>query len=178
MKRVLLALSLLLCTSCFPTRTAPNISTYKLQQANRFKKGLPKETGFIFEDRKEEGAFFGFLKDKFALTDDEMDYAIPIQIEERNYLLNFHEMDRTSEVFMLGLAILDAAVSDEEILDDYSASGSPKWYIVLMVLDTDLKDALDKEYPHQKEVRAYLDLLRREYYGLYSPEEELFRQPN
>lgn len=170
--------SVLLLTSCFPTRTAPNISTYKLQQANRFKKGLPKETGFIFEDRKKEGAFFGFLKDKFDLSDDQMNYSIPIEVQGREYLLNFHEMDRTSEVYMLGLAILDAAVSDEEILEDYSASGSPKWYVVLMVLDTDLKDALDKEYPHQKGVRAYLDLLRREYYGLYSPEEELFRQPN
>ena len=46
-------------TSCTPLSFAPNIKTDKVKLAKRFKRDLPKQHGFIFEDPKKQMSFIG-----------------------------------------------------------------------------------------------------------------------
>ncbi len=39
--------------SCIPIKIAPNIETDKLVKAKRFKRDLPRNYGFVFEDPKD-----------------------------------------------------------------------------------------------------------------------------
>lgn len=169
---------LLTLTSCFPTKTAPKIKTYKLQKAKRLNSSLPKDVAFIFQDKKDEGTFYQFLQSKYSLDEEQMNDAIPFVVDNRTYFFNFYERDRTSEAFLLGAMLAVAVAGGDPSGADYTVSGSQKWYIALLVFDEEEKDALDEEHPHRKRIIAYLDLLRREYYGLYSPIEQEFRTGN
>ena len=88
---------MLFLTACFPTRTAPKIKTYKLQKASKFSKGLPKDTGFIFKDSKEEGAFYTFIQEKFNLDDEEMEHSIAFDLNGKTKAL------RAVGLFWVGL---------------------------------------------------------------------------
>ncbi len=178
MKKLFYLGLLLTLTSCFPTKTAPKINTYKLQKAKRFHSSLPKDVAFIFQDKKDEGAFYQFLQSKYNLDDEQMNDAIPFVVDDKTYFFNFYERDRTSEAFLLGAMLAVAIAGGDPSGGDYTLSGSQKWYIALLVFDEEEKDALNEEHPHRKRVVAYLDLLRREYYGLYSPIEQEFRTGN
>jgi hypothetical protein len=54
-------------TSCIPLSFAPKIKTDKVKLAKRFKRDLPKQHGFIFEDPKEADEFYTFINTKYQL---------------------------------------------------------------------------------------------------------------
>ena len=176
MRKLYFCAALLFLTACFPTRTAPRIKTYKLQKASKFSKGLPKDTGFIFKDTKEEGAFYAFIQEKFNLDDEEMEHSIAFDLNGKTFLFNFYERERVQETFLLApmLALALAGVEPDE--ETFIVSGREKWYVVLLVLDENMKDALHKDHPDREQLLAFFDLLRLEYYDQHHPIEAVFRQ--
>lgn len=176
MRKLLSCLALVFLTACFPTKTAPEIKTYKLQKASKFSSGLPKDMGFIFKDYKEEGAFYAFVQEKFSLDSEQMDESIAFDLNGKTFLFNFYERERVQETFMLAPMLALALAGAEPEDEDFIVSGREKWYVVLLVLDENMKDALEKDHPDRQQLVAFLDLLRLEYYDQYHPMEAVFQQ--
>lgn len=70
MKSLITVLIVLFITSCIPLRIAPKIDTDKVKVARKFKRGLPNQYAFIFEDPKEADEFYYYINDKFDLNFD------------------------------------------------------------------------------------------------------------
>lgn len=81
-------------TSCTPLNFAPNIKTDKVKLAKRFKRDLPKQHGFIFEDPKEADEFYKFINTKYWLPG--INRKIPLLIDSKPYIMNVYERRRTT----------------------------------------------------------------------------------
>jgi hypothetical protein len=81
-------------TSCIPLSFALNIKTDKVKLAKRFKRDLPKQQGFIFEDPKEADEFYTFINTKYQLPG--MDRKIPLWIDKKPYITNVYERSRAT----------------------------------------------------------------------------------
>ncbi len=69
MKQLATILFFLIFSSCIPLSIAPNIEDYKIKVAKKFKRKLPKDYAFIFEDTKEANEFYNYINLKYELND-------------------------------------------------------------------------------------------------------------
>lgn len=157
---------LLLLSSCIPVSIAPNIETNKIVKTKSFKKNLPKGYGFVFEDPKDADEFYNFIYTKYTLEDQEVDSNVTIDISERQYFMSFYEREKTTKTINLIPIVADEKRrqnGNEPLFEDIHTSRTGTWYLIIMVYDTEIKDALNPKYPNQKEVIKYLSALQEEY---------------
>lgn len=165
MRFITLALICLLTYSCIPLQIAPHIKDHKITKGKKFKRKLPKQQAFIFEDPKNASEFYIYINTKFQLADVDVESNIPIVIDNRTYFLSFHEVEKKTKTLDFSSALINRAISgsdassDEEI--DIVRIG--KWYIALMVTDVGLNDALDESHRERDKVIQYLSSLKNEY---------------
>ncbi len=174
MKNFLFFLLFICLSSCIPFSIAPTFQKkgYKVKEAKRFKRQLPKQNAFIFVDPKEADEFYNFVNTKFELYDLDVDYEVPFRIEGKLYYLSFYEVEKSTTTLNLLPIFIDGATGGNDFEDDY-AWRDGTWYIVITIIDNNSKDSLKESHPKHKEVIQYLKDLKQEYVSSQSDEELL-----
>jgi len=153
-------------SSCIPVKIAPNIDTHRVMLAKKFKRKLPRETSFIFEDPKDAYAFYDYVNTKFQLKHQNVGLNTPFQIEGKTYYLNYKEAEKTTNVVNLPLILIDAKRSsngNSSLFENSYVSRKGQWYLVLSVHDDNFKNCLLDDYENQDRVIDYLEYMRQEY---------------
>lgn len=162
---------------CIPLSFAPNIKTDKVKIAKRFKRNLPKQYAFIFEDPKEADEFFDYLNTKYQLPG--IDRKIPIWISMKPYIMNFYERKRTDSSLNLIPIFADGVISaktDQTFFDAFYTIKDEKWYVVITITDLNGKDGLAPKYPKRDTVVSFLRALKKEYLNTANYMEAYFRR--
>mgnify|MGYP000385870746 FL=1 len=166
MRQLLFSIISLFIFSCIPIRIAPNIETDKLVKAKRFKRDLPRNYGFVFEDPKDADEFYKFINAKYDLGFIDVASNVPLTIDNRTYFLSFYERERVTKTINLIPIAIDAGLESKgnnPILEDAHTSRSGHWYLVLIVTDNELKDCLNPNYINHAKIIKYLRILKEEY---------------
>jgi len=171
MRQLATILFFLIFSSCIPLRNAPNIEGEKIMVAKKFKRKLPSDYAFIFEDTKEADDFYNYINLKYELNDNNVDRNVPFTINHEKYFLSFYETSIPTKKLVLGAFLMGIGVemaggtSDVEI----EVVRKDTWYIALTVLDSNLEDCLESNHNFRTEVISYLRELKQEYLkGNYS----------
>ena len=165
-------------TSCIPLSFAPNIKTDKVKLAKRFKRDLPRQYAFIFEDPKEADEFFTFINTKYKLPG--IDQRITLWIDKKPLHLNIYERKRTTRTLNLVPIFVDAALAAKKddsynFFSSFYTTRKEKWFIILTLSDLSGKDALAPTHPHQAANLAFLRALQKEYVNTANYMEAYFR---
>lgn len=169
MKQLLPILALFLLTfSCIPIRIAPNIKDDKVMVAKKFKRKLPRNHAFIFEDSKNANEFYNFINAKFNLGYQDVEYNVPFFVDGEKFFLSFYEVEiPTKTINLLPMLIdskLEDAGSDPMFEDDYF-SRIGNWYLALLVTNDNVEDCLEPKHPSRPKVIQYLRGLQKEYFS-------------
>ncbi|WP_282019202.1 hypothetical protein [Salegentibacter mishustinae] len=167
--------------SCIPIRIAPNIETDKLVKAKRFKRDLPNNYGFVFEDPKDYDEFYNFINAKYDLGFIDVESNVPISIGNNTYFLSFYERERVSKTINLIPIAIDAGLKSKgnnTILEDAHTSRTGHWYLVLIFTDNELRDCLNPNYFNHEEIIKYLRNLKREYLTTHNYIETVLNRNN
>ena len=160
-------LLLAICTfSCIPIQIAPNIEGAKIYKGKKFKKQLPKQNVYVFEDPKDANEFYTYINAKYNLDYDVTGGNLPITINNKKYFLTFYEVERNTKTVNLVPIVVDAAMDSkgiDPVFENNYTSRSGSWYIALTVTDDKFNDNLKEEDPAHKEILKHLDHLRKEY---------------
>ena len=168
MKKLSCYLLILIAYSCIPYKIAPNIEGEKIIKAKKFKKNLPNFYGFIFEDPKNANEFYNFINAKYNLKHLNVESNVPININNETYYLCFFERERTTETINLIPFIIDAdrnSKGKESLLEDFYATRTGFWYLVITVTDPKFKDCLNPNHPQHGEIVNHLKKLKDEYFS-------------
>tara|TARA_R100001369_G_C3310121_1_gene167184 strand:+ start:163 stop:714 length:552 start_codon:yes stop_codon:yes gene_type:complete len=152
--------------SCIPLSIAPKIDSGKIYAPKKFKKHLPYNYVYVFEDPKDANEFFNYMNAKFQVVYDDDLGNIPIEIENNTYYLTFYEVERNTQTVNLIPMMVDAKLDQEgysPMLEDAHVTRTGNWYIALTVTDEKLKDALNPSYKSHRNIVAYADAMRTEY---------------
>ena len=166
MKYVYTVLFFFLFISCIPLSLAPNIDGGKVYAPKKFKKHLPQNYVYVFEDPKDANEFFEYMNAKFQIFYDDDLGNIPIKIENNTYYLTFYEVERNTQTINLVPIVVDAKLDQEgysPIMEDVYVTRTGNWYIAITVTDEELKDALNPTYKSHKKIIEYADAMRVEY---------------
>lgn len=152
--------------SCIPTNIKPKIEDHKIQKAAKFKKKLPNDYAFIFEDPKEENEFHIYLNDHFKPENQDFERGLKIKIENQDYYMSFYETERTSKTINLVPILIDAKREQngkDAILADLHTSRSGAWFFLINVFDQNGEDVFNPNHSEQAEVRRFLLELKNDY---------------
>jgi len=174
MKAFLLIFCLLFFVGCIPLRIAPSIKTDKVMLAKKFKRKLPREHAFIFEDPKDANEFYNYVNTKYELQHQDVDRNVPFDVSENEVLyFSFYEVEIPNKTLNFLPLIIDG---DDPILEDAYVSRKGNWYIAITVVDDDSNDCLKPDNIHYQSVLKYLKDLRVEYINTQNYLEALLRR--
>ena len=125
MRIVYFLLLVFLTTSCVPIRIAPNIKEHKIVKANKFKRKLPKQYAFVFEDPKEAKEFYNYVNTKFQLDHQAVDWDVPFKVENQFHYLRFYETEIPNKTLNFIPFLIDAkrqSNGNDAILEDLYTS--------------------------------------------------------
>ncbi|NNC61216.1 MAG: hypothetical protein HKO11_02690 [Eudoraea sp.] len=178
--RKLLVLSLFsLSFSCIPIKIAPNIDDYKIVLAKRFKRDLPRQFAFVFEDDKEADEFYHYVNSRFDLDFENVELNVPFTVNGQTYFMSFDEREKVTEVINLLPVVIDGVLNSEgydPILEDAHSSRNTNWYILITVMDGNFNDCLSPDYPFREEVILFLHALKKEYQSTHHYVEALLKK--
>lgn len=152
--------------SCIPLQIAPKINGAKVYKGKKFKKNLPKQHVYVFEDPKDANEFYTYVNAKYDIDYDIGGGNVPIIIDEKKYYLTFYEVERNSKTVNLVPIVADIvseSKGNDPIFEDLYTSRTGNWYIALTVSDDALDDNLKEGEPARKTILKHLDKLRNEY---------------
>lgn len=179
MKSFLYLFFFLLFTSCIPLRVAPSIKEEKLIVAKKFKRTLPRKHSYVFEDPKDADEFYNYINTKYDLNHEEVEFNVPVLINENEYFLSFHEVEIQTKTINLVPIFIDAGLESNgysPIMEDHQFSRIGNWYIVLTVSDSKMNDCLNPKYSNREEVLGFLKKTRLEYLNTSNYFEALFKK--
>lgn len=156
MRFITLLLICLFTYSCVPIQIAPQIKDYKIKKGKRFKRKLPKQQAYIFEDPHSENSFYYFFNTNYQKDAVDIAHNIAITIDHGVYYLSFFETAKKTKIINLLPSILGD--DNEDQIDSIENN-----YIVLMVSDANFNDALKKGYRERDKVITYLNTLKTSY---------------
>ena len=166
MKQLSIVLGLFVLSSCIPLRIAPTIKEDKVMIAKKFKRNLPKNYAFIFEDPKDADEFYYFINTKYALDHQDVEWNVPITINNEEVYLSFYEVEIPTKTINLIPILIDASLDRSgigPILADEEFSRIGHWYLALTVSDANMEDCLDPAHIQRINAISYLQNLRIEY---------------
>ncbi|MGB5646929.1 hypothetical protein [Muriicola sp.] len=179
MRKILFLVPFFLVVSCIPFKIAPNIEDYKIVVAKRFKRDLPRQFAYVFEDKKDADEFYHFMNLKYQLGYENVELNVPVVVRGQTYFMSFYEREKTTEVANLVPILIDGILNSEghdPILEEVHTTGNSSWYIVITVMDANFNDCLDPTFLYQKEVISYLQLLKYEYQDMHQYVEALLKK--
>ncbi len=179
MKKLLPFLFLFFFTfSCIPTRIAPNIKDDKVMVARKFKRKLPKDYAFIFEDPKDANEFYNFINAKFDLEFQDVEYNVPILIDGEVFFLSFHEVEIPTKTINIVPMMIDAKLEDSgnnPMFEDHYFSRIGHWYLALTVTNQAMEDCLKPKHASRVKAINYLRKLQKEYFSTSNYADAYFR---
>ncbi len=155
-----------LAVSCIPLQIAPNIDGAKVYKGKKFKRKLPKQHVYVFEDPKDANEFYTYINAKYKIDYDDGGGNLPITINNKKYYLTFYEVERNTKTVNLIPMMIDGIIEEKgssPMLENFHYSRSGAWYIALTVSDDHFNDNLKENDPNRKQIIQYLDNLRNEY---------------
>ena len=173
-----------LCASCIPLRTAPKIADHKTITGKRFNKELPKKQLFVFEDPKDEGAFYDFVNISYGLEDYYVDVGVPFVVSQKAYYFSFYEVEKQSKALNLLPILMDVSLNAALGNDDFEVytatsentiSRKGNYYIAIEVYDDAGKDCLEETYLNNEQVLNYLRSLKERYLATENYHEIVFK---
>jgi len=172
----------ILFSSCIPYAIKPNIADYKITNGKKFKKGLPNQTVFIFEDPKDADEFYTYINVKFNKTHRDVEYNSPFKIDNQVFYLTFYEAERTTKTINLLPIVTDAVLESKNITDGETfvnnyASRDGKWYLIISVNDESYEDALSESSLHKNKILSFLREMKHEYLATANYQEIYFKNP-
>lgn len=169
MKHLLLILAFVLVSGCIPYKIAPNIDDYKIVLAKKFRRDLPAQHAFVFEDQREVDAFYHFVNQKFGLEQQGVASNICFEVRGMAYYMSFYESEKTTETVNLFPILIDGFLGSEGIdpvLEETYTSADARWYLIITVTDSNNEDCLSPSYKYLQDVILFLRALKLEYQGL------------
>ncbi|MEL6809963.1 MAG: hypothetical protein AAFP76_01360 [Bacteroidota bacterium] len=152
--------------SCIPISIAPNMGAGKVMKGRKFKRVLPRQYAFIFEDTKDADEFYHYINAKYQTSYDDVDGNTPFEIGNETYYLTFYEVERSTQTLNLIPIAVDGVLSADDgntMLDSMYTSRKGTWYIAITVSNFNSEDALNPDYLGHGEIKQYLHALREEY---------------
>lgn len=168
MKYILVFFLLVAMTSCIPIKIAPKFENedYKIMQAKKFQRKMPRETSFIFKDSKDANEFYTYINKKYKLNDMDVGINTPFQIDGQTLYLSYHEAERTDETINIPLVVIDAkreSNGNSRLFEDNYSSRTGHWYILLTVYDDTITNCLKDKHLMKAKTIQYLKDLKQEY---------------
>ena len=155
-------------TSCIPVKIAPKFKNedYKIMQAKKFQRKMPRETSFIFKDPKKADEFYHFVNKNYNLNHKNVGLNTAFQLNGNTYYLSYSEVGKEDENANVGLALLDLVLEEKAgftMFENNYTSRKGHWYIILTVYDEEVKNCLLDKHPMKSKITKYLRELRQEY---------------
>lgn len=165
--------------SCIPVKIAPKFKSedYKVMQANKFQKKMPRETAFIFKDSKDADEFYNYINKKYQLNHKNVGLNVPFQLNGQTLYLSYYEAERTDKSINLPFVLIDAkreSNGNSPLFENNYSSRKGHWYILIIVYDENIKNCLKDNHPFRADVLKYLIDLKEEYNRTHNYEELLF----
>ncbi len=179
MKQLLILLGLFIFSSCIPLRIAPKIKDHKIMVAKKFKRNLPRDHAFIFEDPKNTNEFYNYINTKYALNDQDVEWNVPFIIDNEEFFFSFYETEIPTKTINLIPIVINAELEEkghDPLLEDAEFSRIGNWYLALTVSDSTMGDCLDPNYKSREKVLKYLQDLKTEYLNTNNYLEAWFRK--
>jgi len=179
MKKLLLLFIPVLVYSCVPVKIAPNIESNKVMKAKKFKRHLPDQYAFIFEDPKDANEFYNYVNTKFKLDDKNVDTNVPIEIGNTTYFMSFYETERETKTVNLVPIAVDAkreSNGNSALLEDVHTSRKGQWYLALTVTDANGNNQLNLDNRNRQKIINHLEKLRNEYLSTANYYDVLFKK--
>ncbi len=87
MKYTLVFFLLVAMISCIPVKIAPKFKNedYKIMQAKKFQRKMPRETSFIFKDPKKADEFYHFVNKNYNLNHKNVGLNTAFQLNGNTY---------------------------------------------------------------------------------------------
>jgi hypothetical protein len=101
--------------SCIPISIKPEIIDYSITNGAKFKRGLPNQTVFVFEDPEDTEEFYTYIKVKFNRQYQDVGYHIPVEVYDTAFYVTFCETERTTKTINLILITADVALQAADI---------------------------------------------------------------
>lgn len=169
----------MLIVSCIPLRIAPHIKTDKVMMAKKFKRKLPKQNAFIFEDPKDANEFYHYINTKYELNHQNVEFNVPFEVNGKPFYFSFHEVEIPDKTLNIFPFFVDAVLHNQDMepmFEDVYMSRTGNWYLVITVTDEGFNDVLAKDCPEKQDVVDYLKALRVEYLNTHNYLEALFKK--
>ncbi|WP_179008285.1 hypothetical protein [Winogradskyella forsetii] len=168
MKKLSILFLAFVVTSCIPVKIAPKFKNqdYKIIQAKKFQKNMPREMAFIFKDSKDADEFYTYINKKYRLNNVNVGSNVPIKIEGQTLYLSYYEAERTDEMINLPLIAIDAKRENNgnsRLFEDHYKSRTGHWYIILTIHDENIKNCLKENHTLREKTIQYLKALKQEY---------------
>ncbi|MGC6432361.1 MAG: hypothetical protein ACON5F_15055 [Jejuia sp.] len=179
MKRLLLILPVICLNSCIPLRIAPDIETDKVMVAKKFKRKLPKQNTFIFEDPKDANEFYYYVNTKYGRNHNDVEWNVPFQLENNTFYFSFHEVEIPAKTFNILPWLIDAKRhrnGNDPLFEDKYETRRYHWYLVITVSDDAFNDCLEPNYTHRTAILEYLRQIKHEYLNTQNYLEVLLKQ--
>jgi len=157
---------LLFFVSCIPLQVTPNFKGGKVFPPKKFKKQLPYNYVYAFEDPKDANEFYAYINAKFQIVYDDATGNIPVKIDAQTYYLTFYEVERSTKTVNLLPMAIDAGLENkgyEPMLENAHVTRKGSWFVALTVTDDTMKDALKPAYENHTKVLTYVNTMREEY---------------
>jgi hypothetical protein len=165
-------------TSCIPVKVAPKFKNedYKIMQAKKFNRKMPRETSFIFKDPKKADEFYHYINKKYNLDHKDVGLNTPFQLNGLTYYLSYKEVGKEDQNMNVGLALVDLVLEEKAgitMFENNYSSRTGHWYILLTVYDEDIKNCFLDKHPMKSEITTYIKALKTEYLTTHNYEELL-----
>jgi hypothetical protein len=165
--------------SCIPLRIAPSIKTDKVMVAKKFKRQLPRQHAFIFEDPKDANEFYNYVNTKYELYHQVVESNVPFEIDGEFFYFSFFEVEIPDKTLNLLPIFFDLALDSKDInpwFEDLYTSRTGNWYLAITVADDTMKDCLKQNYIKRDVILKYLKDMRVEYLNTHNYLEALLRK--
>jgi len=179
MKKLTILILTLATLSCIPVKIAPRFKNedYKIMNAKKFQKQMPRETAFIFKDSKDAGEFYNYINKKYNLNHIDVGINVPFQLNNQTLYLSYYEAERIDKNVNLPLALIDAkreSNGNSRLFEDHYSNRTGYWYIIITIYDENITNCLRDKHPLKEKTIQYLKDLKQEYLTTQNYEELLF----
>lgn len=179
MKQLLILLSLYIFSSCIPLRIAPKIKDHKIMVAKKFKRNLPRDYAFVFEDPKDANEFYNYINTKYGLNYQDVEWNVPFTIDNEEFYFSFYETEIPTKTINLIPIMLNAKAEqngNEPWLEGFEFSRNGNWYLVLTISDSNMGDCLEPNHRSREKALRHLQDLKKEYLNTNNYLEAWFRK--
>ncbi len=178
MKKLFILFLAVATTSCIPVKIAPKFKNqdYKIMQAKKFQRKMPRETSFIFKDSKSADEFYHYVNKKYNLNHKDVGLNTAFKFNDKTYYLSYSEVGKEDENANVGLALVDLVLEEKAgftVFENNYTTRKGHWYIILTVYDEEIKNCLLNKHPMKSEITKYFRALKKEYLTTHNYEELL-----